>query len=88
MSDYQQPQEDIEPDTDRRDQPQSKAPAQQADSPEQVDAAGPPATGDVVIDAALRDLHDSDPADLDAQLEAGTRVHRTLQGRLSDLQGQ
>ncbi|XVX21771.1 hypothetical protein ACQP1U_07940 [Actinomycetota bacterium] len=82
MSDHHQQQEVHESNADLSDQPQ------QVESPERVDGAGPPATGDVVIDAALRDLHDSDPDDLDAQLEAGTRVHRTLQGRLSDLQGQ
>jgi DNA polymerase-3 subunit gamma/tau len=42
----------------------------------------------VLIDAALQDLEDAAPDDLDAQIEAGQRVHRTLQSRLSDLGGQ
>ena len=49
--------------------------------------AGPPETGDIVIDAALRDLADTAPDDLDGQLATGEAVHRTLQGRLSDLGG-
>ncbi len=47
----------------------------------------PPETGDIVIDAALRDLAAAPDDDLDAQLEAGEAVHRTLQSRLSDLGG-
>ncbi len=47
----------------------------------------PAETGDVVIDAALRDLADAEPTDLDAQIEAGERVHQTLQSRLTDLGG-
>ncbi|MFC8502661.1 hypothetical protein ACFUC1_09880 [Pedococcus sp. NPDC057267] len=45
-------------------------------------------TGDIVIDSALQDLRDAPADDLDAQIEAGRRVHRTLQGRLSDLGGE
>jgi DNA polymerase-3 subunit gamma/tau len=45
-------------------------------------------TGDAQIDAALADLDAAAPDDLDAQIEAGQRVHRTLQSRLSDLGGQ
>ena len=45
-------------------------------------------TGDVLIDAALRGLDDAPPEDLDAQIEAGRRVHQTLQARLSDLGGE
>jgi hypothetical protein len=47
----------------------------------------PPETGDIVIDAALRDLAAAPEHDLDAQLDAGEAVHRTLQSRLSDLGG-
>ncbi|HYN66104.1 MAG TPA: hypothetical protein VES93_04390 [Ornithinibacter sp.] len=47
----------------------------------------PPETGDIVIDAALRNLAAAPDDDLDAQLEAGEAVHRTLQSRLSDLGG-
>ncbi len=46
-----------------------------------------PETGDLVIDAALRDLAVTAPEDLDAQIEAGERVQRTLQSRLGDLGG-
>jgi len=52
--------------------------------------AGPPVspeTGDVVIDAALRELADAPADDLDALLSAGEAVHRTLQSRLTDLGG-
>lgn len=45
-------------------------------------------TGDPQIDAALAELEAAAPDDLDAQVEAGGRVHRTLQSRLSDLGGQ
>lgn len=45
-------------------------------------------TGDAQIDAALAELDAAAPDDLDAQIEAGQRVHRTLQSRLSDLGGQ
>jgi hypothetical protein len=48
---------------------------------------GPPETGDIVIDAALRDLADTAADDLDGQLATGEAVHRTLQGRLGDLGG-
>jgi hypothetical protein len=57
-------------------------------SPAGAPTAGtPPETGDIVIDAALRDLAAAPDDDLDAQLEAGEAVHRTLQSRLSDLGG-
>jgi hypothetical protein len=42
-------------------------------------------TGDIVIDAALRDLTAADPSDLDAQIEQAEALQRTLQGRLADL---
>lgn len=44
-----------------------------------------PETGDIVVDAALRDLAAVDEADLDAILAAGDSVHGTLTARLSDL---
>ncbi len=44
-----------------------------------------PETGDLVIDAALRDLAATPADDLDAQIEAGENVQRTLQSRLGDL---
>ena len=46
-----------------------------------------PETGDLVIDAALRDLAATPSDDLDAQIERGEQVQRTLQGRLGDLGG-
>ena len=51
------------------------------------DVETPPETGDLVIDAALRDLAAAPADDLDAQLEAGEAVHRTLRSRLDDLGG-
>ncbi|GAA4389015.1 hypothetical protein GCM10023153_04880 [Ornithinibacter aureus] len=57
------------------------------DAAQQDQQAGPPETGDIVIDAALRDLANTPEGDLDGQLEAGEAVHRTLQGRLTDLGG-
>ena len=62
------------------------------ESDEQPTTAGgadpaPPETGDIVIDAALRDLAAAPADDLDAQLQSGEAVHRTLQSRLSDLGG-
>ncbi|WP_377643006.1 hypothetical protein [Oryzobacter terrae] len=56
-------------------------------TPSPTDVPAPPETGDIVIDAALRDLAQADPDDLDAQLATGEAVHRTLQSRLSDLGG-
>jgi DNA polymerase-3 subunit gamma/tau len=49
---------------------------------------GDQATGDIVIDAALQDLQNAPSDDLDAQIDAGQRVHQTLQSRLSDLGGE
>ena len=46
-----------------------------------------PEPGDLVIDAALRNLAEAPEDDLDAQVERGEQVQRTLQGRLSDLGG-
>ena len=69
----------------------SVAPVGSADpaDPASPENAAPPApeTGDLVIDAALRNLADAPPDDLDAQVEQGEQVQRTLQGRLSDLGG-
>jgi hypothetical protein len=50
-------------------------------------ALGAHATGDIVIDSALQDLQNTPEDDLDAQIEAGSRVQQTLQARLSDLGG-
>jgi hypothetical protein len=58
------------------------------DASAQAEGLGDDATGDIVIDAALRDLQAAPPEDLDAQIEAGQRVHETLRGRLSDLGGE
>jgi hypothetical protein len=49
--------------------------------------SGAPETGDLVIDASLRDLAAVPEDDLDAQIERGEQVQRTLQGRLGDLGG-
>ena len=56
-------------------------------SPAEAPTPAPPETGDIVIDSALGDLAAAPDDDLDAQLEAGEAVHRTLQSRLSDLGG-
>ena len=42
-------------------------------------------TGDLVVDAALRDLARLDPDDLDGHIEAAESLQRTLQGRLANL---
>lgn len=68
-------------------QPEATAPAAPKPTPPGAPAS-PGETGDVLIDAALQDLEAAAPDDLDAQIEAGQRVHRTLQSRLSDLGGQ
>ncbi len=48
-----------------------------------------PQTGDPLIDSALDNLEGSASAgDLDEQIEAGERVHRTLRDRLADLGGE
>ncbi|QBF45743.1 hypothetical protein [Janibacter limosus] len=49
------------------------------------DGGSTPQTGDLVVDATLRDLAAVDPTDLDAVLTAGESVHATLTARLSDL---
>jgi len=65
--------------------PESEVPGS-ADEPAPAEEAAPE-TGDLVIDAALRDLAETPSEDLDAQIESGEQVQRTLQGRLSDLGG-
>jgi hypothetical protein len=66
-----------------------RPPASPAAPPAQVGETGDAGeTGDVLIDAALRGLDEAPPEDLDAQIEAGRRVHQTLQARLSDLGGE
>ncbi len=69
------------PDTTQSDGP---VPSPPAGAPS---TGAPPETGDLVIDAALGDLAAAPGDDLDAQLEAGEAVHRTLQSRLTDLGG-
>lgn len=44
-----------------------------------------PETGDLVVDATLRDLAAVDASDPDATLAAGESVQATLTARLSDL---
>jgi hypothetical protein len=46
-----------------------------------------PETGDIVVDAALRDLASVPTDDLDGQLAAGEHVQQTLRSRLGDLGG-
>ena len=67
-------------------QPQTPVPGPRPAPPGGPTSDGP--TGDPQIDAALAELEGAAPDDLDAQVEAGGRVHRTLQSRLSDLGGQ
>lgn len=56
----------------------------EAGQPE-TDGPAPVETGDIVIDAALRDLDAVDAADLDGHVEAAEALQRTLQGRLANL---
>ena len=61
---------------------------QSAAQPRESDDAEPSRSiDDIVIDAALTDLAVADADDLDAILDRGEAVHRTLQGRLADLGG-
>lgn len=55
-------------------------------APAETESAAPE-TGDIVIDAALHELSNLDPGDLDAVIDRGEHVQRTLQGRLGDLGG-
>jgi hypothetical protein len=69
--------------------PQDRSEQDADPTTEQEDAGlGDHATGDIVIDSALQDLRNAPDDDLDAQIEAGRRVHQTLHGRLSDLGGE
>lgn len=52
---------------------------------EETRATTPPETGDIVVDATLRDLAAVDDTDLQGTLAAGESVHATLTARLSDL---
>ena len=60
---------------------QSAAKSDDAEPSRSIDA---PRTGDIVIDVPT-DLAVADADDLDAILDRGEAVHRTLQGRLADL---
>ena len=53
--------------------------------PEAGVSDAPVETGDIVIDAALRDLADVPDTDLDGHIEAAESLQRTLQGRLANL---
>ena len=68
--------------------PSASAPSPQPPASGSAPDLGEHATGDIVIDSALQDLRDAPGDDLDAQIEAGRRVHQTLQGRLSHLGGE
>ena len=59
--------------------PAEERTAQRDDSrPDGDQGLGDAATGDIVIDSALQDLRDAPAGDLDAQIEAGQHVQRTL----------
>ena len=66
---------------------QSAAQPRESEDAETSRSIDAPRTGDIVIDAALTDLAVADAGDLDAVLDRGEAVHRTLQGRLADLGG-
>ncbi|PKW28307.1 hypothetical protein [Phycicoccus duodecadis] len=51
------------------------------------EAVEAPETGDILVDAALRDLAAVPTDDLDGQLAAGEHVQQTLRSRLGDLGG-
>lgn len=44
-------------------------------------------TGDLVLDAALKDVADCEPADLEGLIERGEKLQTVLQDRLRGLQG-
>ncbi len=50
-------------------------------------AGEPPATGDLVVDAAMAELAALDPNDLDGLARAGAEVERVLRGRLGGMPG-
>ena len=80
-----------EPTSNDQPRPVPSAPSQAGTAEEPADRTldlGEHSTGDIVIDSALQDLRDAPADDLDAQVEAGRRVHQTLQGRLSHLGGE
>lgn len=56
-----------------------------ATSAQELGVTTPPETGDIVVDATLRDLAAVDGTDLPGMLAAGESVHATLTARLSDL---
>lgn len=72
-------------DPDQPGREQADVPDRAQPSPESVETAAVPGTGDIVVDATLRDLAAVEQADLDATLAAGESVHATLTARLSDL---
>ncbi len=67
--------------------PDASAAADRPASAEPAPTGEAPATGDLVIDAALRDLAAASADDLDAVIGTGEQVQRTLQSRLGDLGG-
>ena len=89
MTDQPGPGEDAHPDTSVTG-PVDRPPHDHLDNdglfPAPVTVA--PRTGDTAIDAATTQLEQSASGSLDDQIEAGETVHRTLQGRLSDLGGE
>lgn len=54
---------------------------------EQWAPAAPPTTADVDVDRALERFSETSPDDLDGRLTAAEELHRSLQARLSDLDG-
>lgn len=60
-------------------------PASPADASAPASADEVLGTGDLVIDAALRDLTQVEPDDLDGHIDAAESLQRTLQARLVDL---
>ena len=91
MTDPSQYPENAQPETQASPAPPA-VPGPRPSAPGAPGAPGAPRadgpTGDAQIDASIADLESAAPDDLDAQIEAGQRVHRTLQSRLSDLGGQ
>lgn len=60
------------------------APEQDA-VPVQPQPQQPPQTGDADLDDAMQDLARAQSRSFGERIESGERVHRLLQGRLSDL---
>ena len=102
MTDQPGPGEDAHPDapvttprTPPFTTPVDRAPHDHVDHIDKEDGVSPtpvaaaPRTGDTAIDSATTQLAQSvSSGSLDDQIEAGETVHRTLQGRLSDLGGE